>query len=148
VYRRPDARRTITGLKSKSANEGDKMPIQGNMGSIMRLPDPQKTPLRNPVPQGDDKGAMILGSRMTREDLLEYIRIKRREAEEKRNYQPPPPPPTERQQAQTTLEVEAGQRGTFRSFRGATARRSESRWAERQRCCLRSYSRAGSGEQG
>jgi hypothetical protein len=53
---------------------------------------------------------MILGSRMTREDLLEYIRTRRREAEEKRNYQPPPPPPTERQSAQTALEIAAGQR--------------------------------------
>ena len=47
---------------------------------------------------------------MTREDLLEYIRTRRREAEEKRNYQPPPPPPTERQSAQTALEIAAGQR--------------------------------------
>jgi hypothetical protein len=53
---------------------------------------------------------MILGSRMTREDLLEYIRTRRLEAEEKRNYQPPPPPPTERQSAQTALEIAAGQR--------------------------------------
>ena len=83
------------------------MPI---MGPIMRKPDPQKTHLRGPVPQGDEKGAMILGSRMTREDLLDYIRTKRREAQEKRNYQPPPPPPTERQSAQTALEIAAGQR--------------------------------------
>jgi hypothetical protein len=82
------------------------MPIQGNMGPIMRKPDPQRH-LRDPVPQGDDKGAMILGSRMTRADLLDYIRTKRREAEEKRNYQPPPPPPTERQAAQTALEITA-----------------------------------------
>jgi hypothetical protein len=53
---------------------------------------------------------MILGSRMTREDLLEYIRTRRREAEEKHNYQPPPPPPTERQRAQTELEIATGQR--------------------------------------
>lgn len=85
------------------------MPIQGNMGPIMRKPDPQKN-LRGPVPEKDEKGVMILGSRMTREDLLEYIRTKRREAEAKRNHQPPPPPPTERQRAQTNLELEAGKR--------------------------------------
>jgi hypothetical protein len=48
------------------------MPISGNMGPIMRKEDPQKTHLRSPVPQKDEKGVMILGSRMTREDLLEY----------------------------------------------------------------------------
>jgi hypothetical protein len=46
------------------------MPIQGNIGPIMRKPDPQKTHLRSPVPQRDEKGVMILGSRMTREDLI------------------------------------------------------------------------------
>jgi hypothetical protein len=80
------------------------------MGPIMRKEDPQKTHLRSPMPQRDEKGVMILGSRMTREDLLEYIRTKRLETEEKRNYQPPPPPPTERQRAQTELEIAAGQR--------------------------------------
>jgi hypothetical protein len=87
----------------------------------MRKPDPQ-THLRSPVPQGDDKGAMILGSRMTRADLLDYIRTKRREAEEKRNYQPPPPPPTERQLAQTALEIAAGQR-RLKYFADIEARR-------------------------
>jgi hypothetical protein len=86
------------------------MPIQGNMGPIMRKPDPQRQQLRGPVPKNDSKGVMILGSRMTREDLLDYIRTKRLEAEEKRNYQPPPPPPTERQAAQAALEIAAGQR--------------------------------------
>jgi hypothetical protein len=80
------------------------------MGPIMRKEDPQKAHLRSPVPHKDNKGVMILGSRMTREDLLEYIRTKRLEAEAKRNYQPPPPPPTERQSAQTALEIAAGQR--------------------------------------
>ena len=107
------------------------MPIQGNMGPIMRKPDPQ-THLRSPVPQGDEKGAMILGSRMTREDLLDYIRTKRREAQEKRNYQPPPPPPTERQAAQTALPA-----GAFCGFGSAAAGRSESRRAKRQRRCCR-----------
>src|SRR6516165_8997457 len=32
------------------------MPIQGNMGPVMRKPDPQKTHLRSPVPQRDEKG--------------------------------------------------------------------------------------------
>jgi hypothetical protein len=98
------------------------MPIQGNMGPIMRKPDPQKIHLRSPVPQRDEKGVMILGSRMTRSDLLEYIRTKRLEAEEKRNYQPPPPPPTERQSAQTALEIQAGQR-RLKHFADLEARR-------------------------
>jgi hypothetical protein len=38
------------------------MPIQGNMGPIMRKEDPLKTPLRDPVPQKDEKGVMILGA--------------------------------------------------------------------------------------
>jgi hypothetical protein len=76
----------------------------------MRLSDPQKTQLHNPVPQRDEKGVMILGSRMTRSDLLEYIRTRRREAEEKRNYQPPPQPMTERQREQIELEKAAGKR--------------------------------------
>jgi hypothetical protein len=97
----------------------------------MRKPDPQ-THLRGPVPQGDEKGAMILGSRMTRADLLEYIRTKRREAEEKRNHQPPPPPPTERQAAQTALEIAAGQRrlthfAALETRRSGAANRAEQR---------------------
>jgi hypothetical protein len=81
------------------------------MGPIMRKEDPLKNqPLRIPMPQRDEKGVMILGSRMTREDLLEYIRVRRREAEEKRNYQPPPQPMTERQRTQIELEKAAGRR--------------------------------------
>jgi hypothetical protein len=106
------------------------------MGEIMRKPDPQKH-LRNPVPQGDEKGAMILGSRMTRADLLDYIRTKRREAEEKRNYQPPPPPPTEQQRAQTALEIAAGQRrlahfAALETRRLGPANRAEQRGAPGQ----------------
>jgi hypothetical protein len=95
---------------SETRTETTEMPIQGNMGPIMRKEDPQKIPLRNPVPQKDEKGAMIFGSRMTRAQLLDYIRTKRLEAEEKRNYQPPPPPMTERMKAQTELEMAAGRR--------------------------------------
>jgi hypothetical protein len=86
------------------------MPIQGNMGPIMRKEDPLKAPLRSPTPQKDEKGMMILGSRMTRAQLLDYIREKRRETEEKRNIQPPPQPMTERQRAQIELEKAAGRR--------------------------------------
>jgi hypothetical protein len=100
------------------------MPIQGNMGPIMRKEDPLKTHLRNPVPQRDEKGAMILGSRMTRNDLLDYIRTRRLEAEEKRNIQPPPQPMTERQRAQIELEKEAGRR-RVEHFAALEARRLE-----------------------
>jgi hypothetical protein len=80
------------------------------MGPILRKEDPQKTPIRNPVPQKDEKGVMILGSRMTRAQLLDYIRTKRLEAEEKRNHQPPPQPMTPRMKAQIELEMAAGAR--------------------------------------
>ena len=82
------------------------MPIQGNMGPIMRRPEP---------PKRDEKGAMILGSFITRSELIEYMQKQQKEAEEKRNYQPPPPPPTARQAAQTALEIEAGQRALERA---------------------------------
>jgi hypothetical protein len=116
-----------------SETETTEMPIQGNMGPIMRKEDPLKVPLRNPVPQKDEKGAMILGSQMNRAQLLEYIRTKRLEAEEKRNHQPPPPPMTERMKAQIELEMAADARpsGEVCSSRGATAGGGESRRAER-----------------
>jgi hypothetical protein len=47
---------------------------------------------------------------MTRSGLLDYIRTRRLEAEEKPNYQPPPQPMTERMKAQIELEKAAGRR--------------------------------------
>jgi hypothetical protein len=50
------------------------MPVQGTMGPIMRKPDPQKTNLRNPVPQKDEKGVMILGRPSVRDRLHPFCR--------------------------------------------------------------------------
>jgi hypothetical protein len=98
------------------------MPIEGNgmMGPIMRKPDPQQASMTLPKAEQErinkakaqqkPGGAVFLGSYMTREELLDYIREHQAAEKAKREYMPPPPPPTERQKKQIEEEQEAGRR--------------------------------------